>query len=135
MKSRSLHVLVASAVVSAGLMFPPSSRSHCDTVDGPVVLAAKAALEKKDVSPVLKWVKEDAQAGIKTALAKTLAMRTKGPAARELADQFVVDYVEYVHYVEGLSGAAQGRSAHHMEGHATAPAKDAHQGSAPQHRH
>lgn len=35
--------------------------AHCDTLEGPVIKDAKSALEKKDVTPVLKWVKKDAE--------------------------------------------------------------------------
>jgi len=34
---------------------PNISGAHCDTLEGPVVKAAKVALEKGDVTPVLKW--------------------------------------------------------------------------------
>jgi hypothetical protein len=66
-------------------------------MDGPVVQAAKAALEKKDVTPVLKWVKKDGEAEVKAAFAKTLAVRAKGPEARELADQFFFETLVRVH--------------------------------------
>jgi len=89
--------MLAGVLVGAGLMFPQSARAHCDTMDGPVVLAAKVALEKKDVTPVLKWVKKDVEAEIKAAFAKTLAVRTKGPEARELADQFFFETLVRVH--------------------------------------
>lgn len=32
--------------------------AHCDTMDGPVIADARQALEKADVTPVLKWVKK-----------------------------------------------------------------------------
>jgi len=38
------------------LMIPPLAWGHCDTLDGPVVMDAKAALGKGDVAPVLKWI-------------------------------------------------------------------------------
>src|ERR1035437_4050931 len=57
MKTQRVRTLMASALVGAGLMLPQSGRSHCDTMSGPVVQAAKVALEKKDVTPVLMWVK------------------------------------------------------------------------------
>jgi len=66
-------------------------------MDGPVVLAAKAALENKDVTPVLKWVRPEAEAEIKAAFTKTLAVRAKGPEARELADQFFFETLVRVH--------------------------------------
>jgi hypothetical protein len=36
--------------------------AHCDTADGPVVADARVALEKGDVTPILKWVKPEAEA-------------------------------------------------------------------------
>ena len=47
--------------------------------------------------PVLKRVKKDAEAGIKAAFAKTLAVRAKGQEARELADQFFFETLVRVH--------------------------------------
>ncbi len=38
--------------------FPGSAAAHCDTLDGPVVMEAKAALDKGDITPVLKWVRK-----------------------------------------------------------------------------
>ena len=90
-------IKLASVLVGAGLMFPQSLRAHCDTMDGPVVLAAKAALEQKDVTPVLKWVKPQTEAEIKTAFSKTLAVRSQGPKARELADQYFFETLVRVH--------------------------------------
>jgi hypothetical protein len=73
-------------------------------MDGPVVLAAKAALDKGDVTPVLKWVKQDAEPEIRSAFAKTLAVRTKGQAALELADQFFFETLVRLHRAgEGAS--------------------------------
>ena len=66
-------------------------------MDGPVVLTAKTALDHKDVTPVLKWIKKNDEAEIKAAFAKTLAVRTKGPEARELADQFFFETFVRIH--------------------------------------
>ncbi len=78
-------------------LLSPRAFGHCDTMDGPVVLAAKTALEHKDVTPVLKWVKQNDEAQIKAAFARTLAVRTKGQEARELADQFFFETLVRVH--------------------------------------
>lgn len=97
MKTNTARVLLASALVGAGLMVPQTARSHCDTMDGPVVQAAKVALEKKDVTPVLKWVTKEGEAEVKTVFAKTLAVRTKGAEARELADQYFFETLVRIH--------------------------------------
>lgn len=89
-------VLIGALVSTLGLL-SPRAFAHCDTMDGPVVLAAKSALDHKDVTPVLKWVKKENEAQIKAAFTKTLAVRAKGPEARELADQFFFETLVRVH--------------------------------------
>ena len=86
-----------SALLGAATLLPGTVKAHCDTLDGPVVRAAKTALEKKDVTPVLMWVKKDAEAEIKAAFTKTLAVRTQGPEARELADRFFFESLVRIH--------------------------------------
>ena len=195
----------------------PRAFAHCDTMDCPVILAAKAALEHNDITPVLKWVKPDGEAEVKAAFNKAIAVRAKGADAREIADQFffetlvrvhragegapytglkpagtppdpaihaadkaleggsldevvtlvtnesaagirrrfadtkekqrhagqdvdagrafVAAYVEYVHYVEGLNQAAQGRSTHQETGSGQLSSQEVHTQRADQHNH
>ena len=56
---------------------------HCDSMDGPVVTAARRALEKEDVNLILPYVKDDASADVKSAFEKALRARKSDPAARE----------------------------------------------------
>jgi hypothetical protein len=93
----SLRIIIAGGVLSAGLVLSQRAFGHCDTLDGPVVLVAKAALAKKDVTPVLKWVRPEAEAEIQAAFARTLAVRAQGPEARELADQFFFETLVRIH--------------------------------------
>lgn len=73
--------------------------AHCDTLDGPVVEAARLALEKADVTPVLKWVPMEHEQEIRDAFSQTLAVRVKGKQARELADRFFFETLVRVHRV------------------------------------
>jgi len=84
-------------MLAAAFLLSPRAFAHCDTMDGPVVQAAKVALEKKDITPVLMWIKKDDEAQIKAAFAKTLAVRAKGAEARHLADQFFFETLVRVH--------------------------------------
>ncbi len=93
----SLRITIAGVLLGAGLLLPQRAFSHCDTMDGPVVLDAKAALAKKDVTPVLKWVGPQAEAEIKGAFAKTLTVRTQSKAAEDLADQFFFETLVRIH--------------------------------------
>jgi len=75
----------------------PTALAHCDTLDGPVVMAAKAALEKGDVTPVLRWVKKDQEDQIKAAFKKTVAVLAKGGESKELADMYFFETLVRVH--------------------------------------
>jgi len=92
---------VSHAVATVGIawlaLMPRPASAHCDTVDGPVVKDARAALESKDVTPVLKWVRPDKQTEIHEAFQNTLRVRVLGPEARALADRFFFETLVRVH--------------------------------------
>ena len=89
--------LIVGGVVGTFVFAASPAVAHCDTMDGPVVAAAKAALAKGDVTPVLMWVKKDDEGEIRAAFAKTLLVRAKGPEARDLADMYFFETVVRVH--------------------------------------
>ena len=95
---RLTKILVA-AVLSAGcsLLLASAAWSHCDTAGGPVIPEAKAALERGEVTPVLKWVKKENEPEIKAAFAKAVAVRARGPEAKELADQYFLETLVRLH--------------------------------------
>jgi hypothetical protein len=74
-----------------------SALAHCDTTGGPIIPEARAALEKGDVTPILKWVKKNDEAEIKAAFTKAVAVRAKGREARELADQYFLETLVRLH--------------------------------------
>ncbi|HKW31007.1 MAG TPA: DUF6448 family protein, partial [Verrucomicrobiae bacterium] len=87
-----------SAIIAVCLAaFPVRVAAHCDTMDGPVVAAAKLALEKGDVTPTLKWVKPEQEAEIRAAFQKTLVVRKQSTEAKELADMFFFETLVRVH--------------------------------------
>lgn len=86
----------ALALVLAGLL-PRTVLAHCDTLDGPVVKDARAALQARDVTPVLKWVSPQAESEIREAFTRALEVRGLGPEARSLADRFFFETLVRVH--------------------------------------
>lgn len=89
---------MAVVVLNAIICFVPVvANAHCDTLAGPVVITAKAALEKGDVTPVLKWVKKENEKEIREAFDKTLAVRKQGKEARELADMCFFETLVRIH--------------------------------------
>jgi hypothetical protein len=92
------HVLVLAAAGAVCLtLVPRAARAHCDTLDGPVVRDARAALDSKDVTPVLKWVRPDAEGEIREAFQHALGVRALGAEARALADRFFFETLVRVH--------------------------------------
>jgi hypothetical protein len=59
---RALTIFVMSFI--AALFVPDSVFAHCDGLDGPVIKAAREALETGNVNLVLIWVKKDDEAAI-----------------------------------------------------------------------
>lgn len=76
---------------------PERVAAHCDGLDGPVVLAARKALEKGNVNLALTWVQPDDEAAVKAVFLEALAVRKLGPQAKELADRHFFEAVVRLH--------------------------------------
>ncbi len=89
----------AAAVVASLAVLALSSPAfaHCDTMKGPVVTAAAAALEARDPSLVLHWVRPSDEALIRSAFQQTLAVRALGPDAKALADRYFFETLVRIH--------------------------------------
>jgi hypothetical protein len=80
---------------------------HCDTRDGPVVTAAKRALEKGNVNLVLIWVPPGAEAEVRAAFDRVMRARKAGKDAQEVADDWFFGTVVRLHRAgegEGFTG-------------------------------
>jgi len=100
MRRKKLTVMALAAALLIGMgWLGPLGRvyGHCDTMDGPVVKTAQAALNKGDVTPVLKWVKPEHETEIRAAFKKTLAVRGLSPEARDLADRYFFETLVRLH--------------------------------------
>jgi hypothetical protein len=89
--------LLAAILLAFVMCLPRSAFAHCDTMDGPVVVETKAALEIGDVTPVLKWVDEKHEAEIRELFQKTLAVRALGPEAKDVADMHFMETLVRIH--------------------------------------
>jgi hypothetical protein len=97
MKTKLSRLISIGVVSAAWLMTPTPALAHCDTLDGPVVAAAKTALGLKEITPALKWIKPEHEAELNAAFARTLTVRALGREAQELADQFFFETLVRVH--------------------------------------
>ena len=90
-------LILACSLLALVALIPSHVRAHCDTLDGPVVATAKAALEKGDVTPVLKWVQGDDEKEVKEVFQKVLVARKASPEAREIADRYFFETLVRIH--------------------------------------
>lgn len=70
---------------------------HCDSMDGPVVQAAKRALAERDPKLILPYVKSDGEAEVLAAYQRTLAAHDGNAAANEVADLYFYETAVRVH--------------------------------------
>jgi hypothetical protein len=66
-------------------------------MDGPVVTAAREALERHDVRLILPYVKASGEAEVREAFERVLGARDGNPVANELADRYFFETVVRVH--------------------------------------
>ena len=92
--TRSARALALLAVI---VVLPSRAGAHCDTLEGPVVSDARAALDRGDANLVLHWVRPEDESAIRTAFRHTLAVRRLGSEARELADDYFFETLVRLH--------------------------------------
>ena len=85
------------SVVSIVLLYASIALAHCDTMNGPIIPEAKAALEKGDVTPILQWVSENDEAEVRTAFSQAIAVRSLGPQAKDLAARYFLETLIRLH--------------------------------------
>jgi hypothetical protein len=94
--SNTVRNISAVALAFLALM-PARALAHCDGLDGPVVKAARRALETRNAALALIWVQEKDAREIQAAFEQTLAVRELSPQATELADRFFFETLVRVH--------------------------------------
>lgn len=99
MKSNKRLVTAVAFVALSALnaAFPSVAQAHCDTLSGPVVSAAREALDTSNVNLVLIWVQPTDEAAIRTAFVEALAERHKATAVKELAEVRFFETVVRIH--------------------------------------
>lgn len=70
---------------------------HCDSLDGPVVSAARRALALDDPDAVLPYVPESGEDEVLAAFERTRTVRALSQEARELADRAFFETVVRIH--------------------------------------
>lgn len=92
------HQRVVSAIALATTLgWSAPAMAHCDTLDGPVVSAARKALDTGNVNLVLVWVQKADEGEIRQAFQRAAQVRKAGGEARKLADDYFFETLVRVH--------------------------------------
>lgn len=98
MKTKTFKRLTILSILTAmGLFLPNWVFAHCDGLDGPVVKAARKALDTGNVNLVLIWVQKKDEAEIKKAFQSTRDVRKLNRQAEELADTYFFETLVRIH--------------------------------------
>ena len=97
MKMHFNFVFISAFLIFILIFSSQQVSAHCDGLDGPVVKAAKKALETENVNLVLIWVKKEFEDEIKNAFQKTLSVRKLSPEAKEMADMYFFETLVRLH--------------------------------------
>lgn len=91
------HLTAPAAIFVALLLAPITTFAHCDTLDGPVVAAARKALDSGNVNLILVWVQKKDEGEIRNMFQKAVAVRKAGGQAKELADMYFFETLVRIH--------------------------------------
>ncbi len=88
-------IVMVSAALALG--WTAAAQAHCDTLDGPVVSAARKALDSGNPNLVLVWVQNGDEHEIREAFEKARTVRKAGGDAKALADRYFFETLVRVH--------------------------------------
>jgi hypothetical protein len=91
------HILLVCVATAALCLRVADAAAHCDGLDGPVVTAAREALQSGDLRHVLVWVQKRDEDEVRRAFDRALAVRKLGAEARQLADEHFFETVVRLH--------------------------------------
>ena len=97
MKKYFNFVFISSFLTFIFIFSSQQVSAHCDGLDGPVVIAAKNALETENVNLVLIWVKKEFEDEINNAFQTSLTVRKLSPEAKEMADMYFFETLVRLH--------------------------------------
>ena len=91
------NLVVAVLVALLVLTWNRPVAAHCDTLDGPVVGAARRALDSGNINLVIIWVQNKDEAEIRNHFQKTVAVRKINAQAKDLADMYFFETLVRLH--------------------------------------
>ena len=102
MSSKKVLYVILAAIVGVSV-FVATVYAHCDTMSGPVAVAAGKALESGDIKLVQIWVSQSHEKELQDRFRECMSVRKMGGQAKELADKYFIETVIRLHrQAEGM---------------------------------
>jgi len=93
-----------TALFITGLILPQATQAHCDTVNGPVAVAAREALAIENVDKVLIWVTAEQEGELEATYRQAMKVYRQGGDSKELAERYFMENAVRLHRLaEGMS--------------------------------
>lgn len=93
---KTTTILLVSFICAFALV-PNLTLAHCDTMDGPVIIDAKKAIETKNPNYFLIWIQEKDEVRVLEEFRKTLEERSKNPERNEAIDTAFFENLVKIH--------------------------------------
>jgi hypothetical protein len=102
MSSKKVFYLFLMAIIGTSVLVV-AVYAHCDTMSGPVAVAARKALESSDIGLVQIWVGPSQEKELGERFRQCLSVRKMGGSAKELADKYFIETAIRLHrQAEGM---------------------------------
>jgi hypothetical protein len=97
LRIKMLALVLVLGIAAAAVARPAPAQAHCDSINGPVVNAARASLDSGEVRHVLAYVQPEHEAELTTAFNQALSVRALGGQAQEMADMYFFETAVRLH--------------------------------------
>ena len=94
---KTCNQFISAITLATAMAWSVPAQAHCDTLDGPVVSAARKALESGNVNLALVWVQKSDEAEIRRAFQSASNVRRAGGEARSMADSYFFETLVRIH--------------------------------------
>lgn len=102
MSTKKTFYLLIAAIVGASV-FVTDVYAHCDTMSGPVAVAAAKALESGNIELIQIWVGQEQEKELQERFVDCLSVRKMGGQAKELAERYFIETAIRLHrQAEGM---------------------------------
>jgi hypothetical protein len=98
-RARLAVVALVIASIAAITILQRAAAAHCDTMDGPVVLAGQKALDTGKLDEALVWVPKESESELRALFKKIMTARKKGTSTEvlDLLERYFLETLVRIH--------------------------------------